>query len=446
MKIVIIGAGEVGYHLGKGLSKENHDITIIDVSPVKCKRVRDNLDVIVVNGDGASPSVLRESNVQESDLVVAVTRIDEVNLIASQISHSLGVKQIIARLRNTEYTQKDTIIHPEKFGVDLVIHPEMAASKEIVRLVMQTAASSVVEFEGGRLQLIGVRLERECPIIGNTLSEVRRQNIHFSFSAVAVLRNHDSIIPHGDFIFSPDDICYYLVRRKHANDLFKMFGKAVRETHDVMILGGGKIGRAVARLLQEEISVRLVENSLEKANRLASELDKTLILNGDGTDIEFLRSENIEDLDSFIAVTESEQTNLLSGLLAKSLGIRQTIVHVSTTEYIPAMKAIGLDAVISKTMSTVNVILEYIRSDYIASITNFEDIEVEAVEFSPEPGSKVTRNLLKDIKFPSASIVGAINHHGHISIPDGDTQITEEDSVLIFTLPRFIHKIEKLFT
>jgi trk system potassium uptake protein TrkA len=242
-----------------------------------------------------------------------------------------------------------------------------------------------------------------------------------------------------------NDICYFLVRKEHVENLMYLIGKPVRETKNVMILGGGKIGRAVALALEEEIEVRLVEKNREKAQALASELSKTLVLHGDGTDIEFLRMEDPEELDSFIAVTQNEQTNLLSAMLAKHLGVRQTIIHVSTTEYIPAMKVIGLDAVVSKNMCTVTEILDYIKRDEQLLVTNFEDVGVEAIQFSPDPGSKITRKTLAELKFPSSSVIGAVNHRGHVSLAHGDTKITDEDSVLVFCLPTAVPQVEKLF-
>ena len=445
MKIVVIGAGEVGFQLSKVLSEEDFDITIIEISKERVQRASENLDVITVRGDGASPDILREADVEKADVVVAVTRVDEVNLIASQLSHELGANKIIARLRNTEYSEKGSLIRPERFGIDKVIHPEMAATAEINRLVRQTSATSIVDFEGGRLQLIGIRLDSGCPIIAQSLDAVQSKNGSLAFNAVGIIRGKDTIVPHGKTEFEINDICYFLVRKEQVETLMYMVGKPVRETRNVMILGGGKIGRAVAYDLQEEINVRLVDKNRDKAQMLASELNKTLVLNGDGTDIEFLRLENLEELDSYIALTENEQTNLLSALLAKHLGARQTMIHVSTPEYIPAMKMIGLDAVVSKNMCTVNEILEYIKSDEKLVVTNFEDIDVEAVEFSPEPGSKITQKPLGEISFPTASVIGAINHHGHVSIAHGDTEITDEDTVLVFSLPDSIPKVEKLF-
>tara|TARA_B100000315_G_scaffold257132_1_gene304964 strand:- start:569 stop:1909 length:1341 start_codon:yes stop_codon:yes gene_type:complete len=445
MKITIIGVGEVGFNLAKGLSEENFDITAIDNNPMKCERAREYLDVFVVEGDGASPTVLKEAKVGESDIVVTVTRVDEVNLIACQLVHELGARKIISRLRNTEYSKKDTIIHPEKFGIDLVIHPEMAASEEIVRLVKQTSATSVMDFEGGRLQVVGIRLENGTPISNKLLKDIREEYNHFSFCAVAVLRNQETIIPHGDFTFQGDDLCYFLAKRDSVNHVLEMVGKPINETRNALIVGGGKIGRTVANKLSSEIDVRLVDNNKEKARKLATRLDKTLILNGDGTSIEFLKSENIDELDSFIAVTESEKTNILSALLAKHLGSKQTIVHVSTTDYIPATKVIGLDAVVSKNMSTVNIIHEYIKSGDHVSVKNFEDIPVEAVEITPVVGSEITKTKLREVDLPSACIIGAVNHHGNLFIPKGDSSITDEDSVLLFTIPQVIPKVEKLF-
>lgn len=274
MKIIIIGAGEVGFQLAKGLSEEDFDITIIDIAKQKVKRAADNLDVITVQGDSASPDVLRQAEVDKADVVVAVTRIDEVNLISSQLSHELGAKRIIARLRNTEYSDKGAIIRPERFGIDKVIHPEMAATKEIVRLVKQTSATSVVDFEGGKLQLIGIRMDNGSPVINNSLNEIQTKNGSLHFNVVGILRGQETIVPDGKTTIQMNDICYFLVKKEHVENLLYMMGKQVRETRSVMIIGGGKIGRAVASKLQADINVKLVDVNREKSQILASELSK----------------------------------------------------------------------------------------------------------------------------------------------------------------------------
>ena len=446
MRIVIIGAGEVGFHVAKALSQEDHDITVIDIDSVKCKRASESLDVIVIEGNGASPRNLSEANVQEADYVLCLTRVDEVNLIASQQAKELGAKKVIARLRNQQYTTRDSIIKPEKFGIDHVIHPEREACREIVKLVHHSYATQVMEFEGGRMQTIGIRLDESSPVMGKTVREICDEDRDFRFGIVTVIRAGESRVPWSDFVFEKDDIAYFIVKKEHLYSLMYLLGKEATVTHSVVILGGSKIGRSIAEELQSELSVRLIEEKREKAEWLASNLKQTMVLHGDGTDVELLKAENINEADSFISVTESEQTNLLSGMLAHHLGVKQTVIHLSTTEYMPIVQEIGLGAVISKNMSTVNSILKFISSSQTETpITTFDEIDVDVIEFSPEPGSKVTTLPLQDIKFPEDSIVGVINHHGQLSIARGSSQLTDEDTVLVFAKSSAVSTLRKLF-
>ena len=446
MRIVIIGAGEVGFHVAKALSQEDHDITVIDIDLTKCKRASESLDVIVIEGNGASPRNLSEANVQEADYVLCLTRVDEVNLIASQQAKELGAKKVIARLRNQQYTTRDSIIKPEKFGIDHIIHPEREACKEIVKLVHHSYATQVMEFEGGRMQTIGIRLDKSSPVMGKTVREICDEDRDFRFGIVTVIRDGESHVPWSDFIFEKDDIAYFIVKKERLTSLMYMLGKETTETKSVVILGGSKIGRGIAEELQAELSVRLIEQRREKAEWLASNLKQTMVLHGDGTDVELLKAENINEADSFISVAENEQTNLLSGMLAHHLGVKQTVIHLSTTEYMPIVQEIGLGAVISKNMSTVNSILKFISSSQTETpITTFDEIDVDVIEFSPEPGSRVTTLPLQDIKFPDDSIVGVINHHGQLSIARGSSQLTDEDTVLVFAKSSAVSTLRKLF-
>ena len=446
MRIVIIGAGEVGFHVAKALSQEDHDITVIDIDPAKCKRASESLDVIVIEGNGASPRNLSEANVQEADYVLCLTRVDEVNLIASQQANELGANKIIARLRNQQYTTQDSIIKPEKFGINHVIHPEKEACREIVKLVHHSYATQVTDFESGRMQMIGIRIEKSSPVVGKTVREICDADSEFKFGIVTVIRDGESHVPWSDFIFSHSDIAYFIVKKQHLSALMHMLGKEATETKSIIILGGSKIGRSIAEELENELNVRLIDDDREKAEWLASKLEQTMVLHGDGTDVELLKAENINDADSFITVTESEKTNLLSGMLAHHLGVKQTVIHLSTTEYMPIVQEIGLGAVISKNMSTVNSILKFISSSQTeSSVTTFDEIDVDVIELSPEPGSKVTTSPLKDIKFPEDSIVGVINHHEKLSIARGTSQLTEEDKVLVFAKSNAVSKLKKLF-
>ena len=446
MRIVIIGAGEVGFHVAKALSQEDHDITVVDIDPAKCKRASESLDVIVIEGNGASPRNLSEANVQEADYVLCLTRVDEVNLIASQQANELGANKIIARLRNQQYTTQDSIIKPEKFGINHVIHPEKEACREIVKLVHHSYATQVTDFESGRMQMIGIRIEKSSPVVGKTVREICDADSEFKFGIVTVIRDGESHVPWSDFIFSHSDTAYFIVKKQHLSALMHMLGKEATETKSIIILGGSKIGRSIAEELENELNVRLIDDDREKAEWLASKLEQTMVLHGDGTDVELLKAENINDADSFIAVTESEKTNLLSGMLAHHLGVKQTVIHLSTTEYMPIVQEIGLGAVISKNMSTVNSILKFISSSQTESpVTTFDEIDVDVIELSPEPGSKVTTAPLKDIKFPEDSIVGVINSHDKLSIARGASQLTAEDTVLVFAKSNAVSKLKSLF-
>ena len=449
MKVVIIGGGEVGFHVAKALSEEDYDITVVDLDPVKCRRASENLDVIVVEGNGASPNTLNEARVGDADYVLCLTRVDEVNLIASQQAHKLGANKIIARLRNQQYTTQESIIRPEKFGVDVVIHPEKEACEEIMRLVNHPYAVQAMDFEAGRLTMLGLRIESSCEELQrDSLGKVAKNNSHFRFGVIAVLRGQETIVPSAEFKFKDGDIGYFIIKTEDIRNLLGLLNKDVTETHRVMIIGGSKIGRSLAKgLPNDSVNVRLVEYDRPKAGHISHSIDESMIIYGDGTDIEFLKSENIQDVDSFIAVTENEKTNLIAGLLAKHLGAKQSIIHVSNTEYIPTIQEIGAGAVISKNLSTVNSILRELHTDLTEiPVLTFDEIDVDVIEFQPEPNSPITQKPLKELNLPQDCIVGMINHHGKIRIAHGKSILTEDDTALVFAKPKATGKLKKLFS
>ena len=447
MQIVIIGAGEVGFHAAKALSESNHDITAVDIVPEKCTRLSDNLDVIVVEGNGASPKILHQANVENADYVLCLTRVDEVNLIAAQQAHELGAKKIIARLRNQQYTARNSIIKPEQFGVDLVIHPEKAACDEIIRLVKHPYAVQVMDFEGGRLEVIGIRINGDNgDLLEKSVGEICESNPDFKFGIIAVLRDGKTIVPWSDFVFKNGDTPYFILQAEKVGKLMEMLGKDFYRNDRVMVLGGSKIGRSVAEGLQHEMNVRLVDLNRHKCEWIANVLENTMVIEGDGTDLELLKSENIDSVDSFIAVTENEQTNLISGLLSHHFGVEQTIIHIGTTEFLPIIQETGIGSVISKNMSTVNSILRKIRSDMSETqIVTFDELDVDVLELTPDKESSVCGKPLSEVSFPKASIVGVINHHGHLTIARGSSQLTEEDTALVFAKNSVTEKVRKLF-
>ncbi|MBT3300546.1 MAG: Trk system potassium transporter TrkA [Candidatus Marinimicrobia bacterium] len=448
MRVVIIGGGEVGFHVAKALSEENFDITVIDIDPEKCRRVSETIDGSAVEGNGASPKTLREANVSDADYVLCLTRVDEVNLIASQQAHELGARKIISRLRNQQYTERGSIVRPEKFGVDLVIHPEQAATEEIIRLIKHPYAVQAMDFEGGRLKMLGIFMDKSCSnFLNRSLRELAGENDHFKFGIIAVLREGETFVPWADFKFEIGDTVYFIVKSEDEDNLISMLCLERKESKRIMIMGGSKIGRSLAEALKDDYSVRLLELKRKKANKIANAIDNIMVIEGDGTDIEFLKTENIQEVDTFISVTENEKTNLIAGLLAHHLGARQSITHVTTTEYIPTIHEIGIVSVVSKNLSTVNSILKVMHSDISnASVTTFEEIDVDVIEFQPEKGSSVVKSPLQDLDFPADSIVGMINHHGKLVLARGDSQLTVDDIALVFAKPKAIPKLKKLFS
>lgn len=445
MKIIIIGAGEVGFQLAKLLSQEDYDITIIDPDKQKILRAEDNIDVNAIQGNGTNHTILSNAGIEDADVVVSVTGMDESNLIISKISKNLGCKKVIARLRNIDYSNKNYIINPENFGIDEIIHPEMEAKSEINRLVIQNSANYVYDIDEN-LKLLGVKINDSSSLINKNLSLIKSNNKSLSFNIIGLTRDEETIVPNGETKIKKGDEGYFLVKKNDIEHLMYILGKQVNQTKNVMILGGGKIGRAVANDFQDDLNVRLVEINKDKADMIASKFNIT-VLNDDGTDIEFLRLENLEELDSFIAVTENDQTNLMSALLAKHLGVKQNIIHVSHTEYIPAMTMIGLDAVVSKSICTVNKIISYIKTDDNHEIEKIGNTQLESIDYKPKKGSRITffKSLASE-KFPENSIIGCIQHkNGSFSIANGDSIVTSDDIVKVFALPEAIKEVDKFF-
>jgi K+ transport systems, NAD-binding component len=275
------------------------------------------------------------------------------------------LNKIIARLRDQQYSARNSIIKPEKFGVDMVIHPEQEACREIKQLMKYPYAVQARSFEGGRLTMVGIRIDRwnKSMLDGKTLSEICKENDRFRFTVVAVLRNNEALVPTSDFKFLEDDIAHFVLKSKNIQNLLELLKIKETSSNNIMILGGSKIGRTLAEDISKDHNVRLIDYDRPKAGKISTKLDDAMVVFGDGTDIEFLKSENIHDVDSFIAVTENEKTNLIAGMLAKHLGVKQSIIHVVNTEYMPTIKEIGIGAVISKNLSTANSILRILHSD-----------------------------------------------------------------------------------
>ncbi len=446
LNIVVIGAGEVGFNLAKALSKEDHDITVIDVSSEKCSRVKNAIDAKVIEGNGASQRILQKIDMKNIDYLLALTRIDEVNFVSCYIAHFLGAKKIICRLRNTEYSHKTAIITPQDFKIDHVVFPEKAAQKEIDSLIRQTSAVEIEHFRDEKITLVGINLEQSSPLIGRTVEQVRLANPYIPHQLCVVYRDDDSFIPHQNTVFKKNDFAYFIGKNEDINKIQQMSGKPAIKVNNIMILGAGKIGRLLAKSLQTDYNVRIVEKDEEKAKKYSDKLIDTLILIGDGLDTDFLESENISDVDCFISATESEETNILASLIVKHYGVKQVILHINTTSYLKSVRRIGVDSVLSKNISAVNEVIRIIKSDQQSlPVYRFDEIDIESIEIRVSKTSKYIHKKYSISDIPENIALGAIVRNDKIYIPDQYTEVQPGDELLLFGKAKNIKLAEDLF-
>ncbi len=446
MKIIIVGAGEVGYHLAKILSQERHDIVVIDNDVERVARVNEGLDVLAIEGEGTSPSTLAKIGAGNADLLVAVSPYDETNLLACQMGNILGTKRTIARVSNPEFTSKDAVIKPEQLGIGLTINPDAVTAEEILRLVKRSTATDVLEYAEGRVQIIGLKLDASSPIINKNLRDFVRDSNNPDFRVVAISRGIRTIIPSGEDVFKKNDQVFIVCKTEYVPEMLRVAGKNGEEVKNVMVLGGGKIGLKIAENLEDNVDLKLIESDREKSVELAEKLRKTLVIHGEGSDIDLLAKEGIMDMDVFIAVTEDEETNIISCLMAKHLKVPKTIALVENTDYVTLAGTIGLDVAVNKKLSAAQIILKFIRKGEILSVATLHGVDAEVIELVAKTGSDITKKSLKDIHFPKDAIVGCVIRDKEVIIPIGSTKINPNERIVVFSLPKAIPEVEKFFS
>lgn len=446
MKIAIIGAGEVGFYLAQRLSLEKHDLVLIDNDPEKCAHAQEALDVSVIEGSASSQSVLKEAGLESADMLIAASGVDEINLIACLIASRMGVKRKIARVRNPDYYEAASLLKPEDLGVDFFIHPEEEVIEEIIRLLMRASASEVVEFENGKIVMVGLKLDTQCPHLNKPLKEIGSEEERRNIRVVAMLKGEKTIIPTGEDYFSKNDQIFVVSKRESLPHVLALAGKTDQKLEKIMILGGGKIGRGLAAKLEDRVEVTLVESNKEKSVKIASQLRRTAVYQADGMEIDTLAREGLLNMDAFIAVTGDDEDNILSCLLAKHLGIQKTIALVNKPTYLPLLPVIGIDSTVNVRLSTATAILRFIRRGAILSAATFHGIDAEAIEFEVMKPNKVTGKPLKDLGLPKGSLIAAIVRKEEVLIPHGKSYLEIGDKVIVFALPKAISAVEKRFS
>lgn len=445
MKIIIAGAGDVGFHLAKLLAYEAHDIDIIDLDDDKLQYIANHLDVQTIRGNSTSFQILQQAQVDKADLLIAVTESEAVNITTCIIGKNLGAQKTISRITNTEFLIKKDILSHEKIGIDEVISPESLAAKEIKRLLSESAVTDLFEFEKGTLSLVGITIDENSELKDKSLLETAYLNPDHSFSTVAILRNKETIIPHGENKFMYDDHAYFICQPNGVDRVLDLAGKRSNPIKNVMILGGSKIGIQAARQLNKVYNIKLIEQDREKCFELADSLQNIMIINGDGRDVELLKEEGIDDMDAFIAVTGNSETNMISSLVAKNHGVPKTISLVENMDYIHLSQNIGVDTMINKKLIAANFIFRYIRKGEVVNITSIHGVDGEIVEYLVKEGSKILNGELRTVGFPKAAIIGGVIRDGKGITARGNFIFKPNDRVVVLSKPECIKKVEDFF-
>lgn len=447
MRAIVIGAGEVGFDVARLLALEQHDVTVLDIDAGALEAVRSRLDVMTVQGGGTSAEVLIECGAKQADILIAVTTIDEVNLIACMMGSRLGVGTTVARVRSDVVTRSQSVIQAMDFGIDILIHPEESTAEEVTRLIRRANATDVLTFGDGRLHLVGMRLDVHSPAIGMKLKAFTAQLPDMPFRVVGISRGIRTILPRGNETFQKNDQVFVLARPKHIPHVSKLLGKSEQRIQNVMILGGTKVGMLVARQLCERKfrSIKLVEPNRERAEQVARELKDVLVIHGDVADIDLLVAEGLAEMDAFVAVTNDEESNLVACLMAKHLGVQKTVALLSKGAYVPISQAIGLDAAVSKKLAISREILHFLRGKHVLSVATVHGLDVEILEIEANPRSPITRKPLAELKLPNDVIIGAVLHRKEAEVATGKTHIQPGDRVIVFVRSRFIPQAEHFF-
>ncbi len=448
MKIIIAGAGEVGSHLAKMLSNEYHDLTIIDSDESRLNRIAESADVITVPGSPTSIRTLEMAGVSKADLFIAVSPAQEqdVNIISSILAKKMGSAKVTARINNDEYLKNENKLLFTEMGIDLLFYPEKIASHEIIDLLKQTGTSEFMDFSGGKLQLIVFRLDDGAPLIDKTMTDVAELTSDTPYRAVAIARDGHTIIPRGSTKFKMHDLVFVISKRSGVKEVMSYSGKNNIDVKRLMIVGGGRIGEMVAKKLEATIEhIKLVEIRKERCDKLTDSLSKTLVINGDGRNTDLLIEEDVSSFDAFVAVTSSSETNILSCVAAKRMGVSKTIAEVENIDYIKLAEGMGVDAVINKKLITAGRIFRFTLSNKVQSIKCLNGSDAEILEFIVNPNSAITRDKIKNLNFPKDAIIGGVIRGTNSFIALGDTEIKPYDRVVVFALPSALGKVNKFF-
>lgn len=444
MKIFIAGAGAVGTHLAKLFVNSNHAVILMDDDESKLEQFDSNIDLLKESGSMTSIGDLKEAGAGNADLFIAVPPYPDMSILACVLAKKLGAKTTVARVNNSEYLQPTNLELFHSIGVDELIYPEQLGAMEAIESIKRVGIRQMYEFSNGDLVLAVIKLRNNAPLVGKTFIETAPMHVG-KYNIVAIYRNGETLIPHGSSKLEHDDLGYFVTTRKNIPQVLTDAGKEQYEIKSIMILGGSRIGQRIAAGLGNSYEVKLIEVNREKSERLANKLENTLVINGDGRNMELMKDEGIQKVNAFIAVTDSSEVNLLACQLAKKMGVKKTVAEVENLDYIPLAEGIGIGTIINKKLIAAGYIYRYTLHAHVAYVKCLTSTNAEMLELVAQPNSKIQKAPLRELSLPKDMNIGGLIRNGEPIIVSGDTKIEPYDKVVVFAMQSSLDKVEKLF-
>ena len=450
MKIIILGAGQVGGTLAENLASEANDITVVDTNRKLLQSLQDRLDLRTICGYASHPTTLRKAGAEDADMLIAVTNSDETNMVACQVAYTLyRTPTKIARVRSQQYMTRKELFDERGLAIDYVISPEQLVTNYIRRLIEYPGALQVLDFAGGKVQLVGVKAYYGGPLVGQEIKAIRQHMPSIDTRVAAIFRRDRPIVPHGDTIIEADDEVFFIAARNHIMMVMSELRRLEHPYRRIMVAGGGNIGHRLARTLEDRYNVKLLERSPERAEALASDLHKTITLIGDAADEELLQQENIEDIDIFCAVTNDDEANIMSSMLAKRMGARKVMALINRTAYVDLVQGGEIDIAISPQQATISALLTHVRRGDVVNVYSLRRGAAEAIEaiaHGDKRSSRVVGRRIDEIDLPADTTIGALVRGSKVFIAHDDLVIEQDDHVILFLLDKkHVHEVERLF-
>ncbi|MCB1183512.1 Trk system potassium transporter TrkA [bacterium] len=444
MKIVIIGAGSVGYELTRMISRREHDVILVERDQERLDAVIEDLDCRFVTGSGVSPQVMRDIGMTDCDLVAAVTDSDEINIISCQTAHALGAKVKVARVRNEDYFQDHRLLLD---GIDMAINPDHEAVHAIREVLFQTGATEIHDFAHGKVRVIGARVEPDSRVAGRTLAELHRELGARLALVITIVRGEETLIPTGRTVIQAEDKVYMAGSRSTVNRSLYYFQARQRRLSRVMIVGANAMGRELARdLVAAGVKVKIIDRNEEKCRRASEQLRGALVLHGEGADSDLLESEGVSEMDGFVSVAQDEETNIMACLLARHHGAAKTVCLVDRPDYVPLLPLLGVDAAISPRLSTSNWIGSFVQRGAVISAESLGYSGAEILQLEVAPGCPWLGRKLMELTFPADAVIGAVLKGGRVLTPEGTTVLAAGDQVVVFALPSGVDAVVRFFS